>query len=198
MTAEVALRYAGFWRRFGAFWIDFVVFVPLMGLSFWLGEMSRVASLSTYLPGLVIGLWFHVYLVKRYGGTPGKLLLKIRITRLDGSNVGYREAILRHSVLFILSTLQTIALMIGTLNMSDAEYLSLAFQARSVRLAEIAPVWYQPVTVLMNIWVWSEFLVMLTNRRRRAIHDFIAGTVVIHAAQPCAQPDLPQEARQAG
>jgi uncharacterized RDD family membrane protein YckC len=27
--------------------------------------------------------------------------------------------------------------------------------------------------------VWGEFLVLLTNRERRALHDFIAGTVVV-------------------
>jgi len=27
--------------------------------------------------------------------------------------------------------------------------------------------------------LWSEFVVLLTNRKRRALHDFIAGTVVI-------------------
>ena len=31
----------------------------------------------------------------------------------------------------------------------------------------------------MQLWTWSELIVMLTNRQRRALHDFIAGTVVI-------------------
>jgi hypothetical protein len=31
----------------------------------------------------------------------------------------------------------------------------------------------------MMIWALLEFITMLTNKRRRAIHDFIAGTVVI-------------------
>lgn len=184
-----ALRYAGFWRRFGAFWLDFLVFLPVIGLSVWLGEMSRMASLYATVPGLLIGLWFHVYLVKRYGGTPGKLMLKIRITRTDGSQVGYREALLRYSVLFVFSSLQSIALIIATLSMSDMEYSSLTFDVRSAKLVEIAPSWYQPIYILMNIWIWSEFIVMLTNKRRRAIHDFMAGTVVIRVAQPGSQQD---------
>jgi uncharacterized RDD family membrane protein YckC len=31
------------------------------------------------------------------------------------------------------------------------------------------------------VWVYSEFAVLLTNRKRRAIHDFMAGMVVIRA-----------------
>lgn len=177
-----AMHYAGFWRRFGAYWIDFLIFLPLVGLSFWLGEKSRLFNLYYFVPGLLIGLWFHVYLVKQYGGTPGKLLLKIRIARLDGAEVGYKEAMIRHSVLFVLTTLTSIGLIIGTLNMSDADYFSLGFQARSLKLVELAPHWYQPITLLVNIWILSEFIVMLTNKRRRALHDFLAGTVVIHNA----------------
>ena len=30
-----------------------------------------------------------------------------------------------------------------------------------------------------NLWVFSEPIVLLTNKKRRAIHDFIAGTMVI-------------------
>jgi uncharacterized RDD family membrane protein YckC len=185
-SRDNGLHYAGFWRRFGAYWLDFLIFLPAIGVSFWLGEKSRVLSVSSYLPWLVFSTWFHVYLVKRYGGTPGKLMLGIRIARVDGLPVGYRESLLRYSVLFALSTLQSIALAIATLGMSDSEYLSLSFDARSARMVEIAPSWYQPITILMNVWIWSEFVVMLTNKRRRALHDFMAGTVVVRAAQPDA------------
>lgn len=191
-----ALHYAGFWRRFGAFWLDFLIFLPAIGLSFWLDEKSRMFNLYSYLPWLVFGLWFHVYLVKRYGGTPGKLMLKIRITRVNGSPLSYREAILRYSVLFVLSSLQSIALIIATFSMSDSEYLSLSFMGRGQRLVEIAPSWYQPITLLMNIWIWSEFVIMLTNKRRRALHDFIAGTVVVRAVQPGVADDLAHKAAQ--
>jgi uncharacterized RDD family membrane protein YckC len=187
------LQYSGFWQRFGAYWLDIAALLPLTWLSLWLGEKSRLVSLYTFLPGLLIGLWFHVYLVKRYGGTPGKLLLRIRIARLDGSAVGYREALIRYSVLFILSTLLSIALLISMLSMSDIEYLSLGFQARSVKLVEMAPSWYQPINILLNVWVWSEFVVMLTNKRRRALHDFIAGTVVIRVVQPSVARDAAQK-----
>lgn len=173
------MRYAGFWQRFGAYWVDFLLFLPIIGLSLWMGQKTRLFNLYYFFPGLLIGLWFHVYLVKQYGGTPGKLLLKIRIARLDGTAVGYKEAVIRHSVLFVLTTFTSIGLIVATLNMPDSEYFSLGFQARTLKLAELAPRWYQPVTLLVNVWIWSEFIVMLLNKRRRAPHDFMAGTVVL-------------------
>lgn len=173
------LHYAGFWQRFGAYWVDVIVLLPLIGLSLWLGEQSRLFSVYYFVPGLLIGLFFHVWLVKRYGGTPGKLLLKIKIACRDGSAVGYREAVIRYSVLFGLTTLVSIAMVMATLSMTDAEYFSLGFTERSVKLTSLTPDWYLPVNILLNVWIWSEFIVMLTNKQRRALHDFMAGTIVI-------------------
>jgi len=34
-------------------------------------------------------------------------------------------------------------------------------------------------TWINNIWVYSEFIVLLTNNRKRAIQDYIAGTVIV-------------------
>ncbi|TMF06308.1 MAG: hypothetical protein E6I52_00640 [Chloroflexi bacterium] len=63
--------------------------------------------------------------------------------------------------------------------MTDAEYFSLAYMTRAERMVMIAPFWYQIVNVLTHVWIWSEFITMLFNKKRRAIHDFMAGTIVI-------------------
>jgi len=39
--------------------------------------------------------------------------------------------------------------------------------------------WFPPLEIIYYVWICGEFLVMMTNRKRRALHDFIAGTVVI-------------------
>lgn len=173
------MTYAGFWRRFGAFWIDFLCFTPLIGFNFWMDSHFRLFQIWNFIPGLLIGLWFYVYLVQRYGGTPGKLLLNMRIVKLDGASVGYREAMLRYSVLFTLTVASSVAMAMATLNMTDAEYFALAWAEKAVRLSELAPTWNSWVTVLTNVWIWAEFVVMLTNKKRRAPHDFMAGTVVV-------------------
>jgi uncharacterized RDD family membrane protein YckC len=55
-------------------------------------------------------------------------------------------------------------------------------------MVEFAPRWYHPLQIVQNIWVWGELIVLLTNRKRRAIHDFIAGTIVVHASSSTAVP----------
>lgn len=97
----------------------------------------------------------------------------------DGSSVTYKAAAIRYSVLFALSTLSSLAVLLGTLKMSDAQYFSLDYLARSRMMLELAPHWYPTVHVLLQIWIWGEFVTMLLNKKRRAAHDFIAGTIVI-------------------
>lgn len=172
--------YAGFWRRFGAYWIDVFVMIPLIGIVYFCGEKSRLFQLYWFIPCLLIGIGFHVYLVKRFGGTPGKLLLNMRIAMLDGSPVTLKAASLRYSVLFILSFLSSLALLLSVLSMTDELYFSLGYIERSQKILELAPSWYRLVSILLQVWIWSEFISMLFNKQRRAIHDFIAGTVVVH------------------
>ena len=70
-----SLRYAGFGPRLAANLLDFVIMIPLIALSFWGSSYFRLFEVYYFLPGIVFGLFFSVYLVRRYGGTPGKLLV---------------------------------------------------------------------------------------------------------------------------
>jgi uncharacterized RDD family membrane protein YckC len=178
------MAYAGFWRRFGAFWADFVVLLPLAGFAYVGGEYSRLFQIYWHLPSLSFGLWYHVYLVTRYGGTPGKLILNMRIAMVDGSPATLKAAFIRYAILLVLAELMAIAMIMVVLGMTDEEYFSLGYMARAKRMVEIAPSWYHVLEILMQIWIWSEFITMLFNKKRRAIHDFIAGTVVLKGRQP--------------
>lgn len=174
------MKYVGFWGRFGAYWIDVLVWVPLTVLTVFVAPHWKHYFVTMLLPNLLLGLIYHVYLVKRFGGTPGKLVLGQRIVTVDGSPVGYREAFLRYVVLMLLSLGLGLATALGAMRMSAAEYAALpTWLALSQSILESAPWWYQPVNVTLQLWIWSEFVVLLTNRKRRALHDFLAGTVVV-------------------
>jgi uncharacterized RDD family membrane protein YckC len=184
-----SLRYAGFAPRLASLMLDFIILLPLTALEFWASGHWRLFDVYFLIPGILFGLFYSVYLVQRFGGTPGKLMVGIRIRKLDGEPVSYREAFLRYSVDFILYLLMSIALLIPLLHMTDAEYQSLSFMENAKRMTEFAPSWYRPLQWIQTAWVWGELIVLLTNRKRRAIHDFIAGTVVVYAS-PKASPTM--------
>ena len=183
-----SLRYAGFGPRLGSLLLDVIIMLPLSALVFWADGHYRLFMVYYLIPGTLFGLFYGVYLVRRFGGTPGKLIVGIRIRKLDGEPVGYREAFLRYFPDAILGLLMSIALVFPLFHMSDSEYQSLAFMERAKRMVELAPSWYKPLQWIQTAWVWGELIVLLTNRKRRALHDFIAGTVVVHASPKITPP----------
>jgi uncharacterized RDD family membrane protein YckC len=173
------MNYAGFWRRFGAVWLDFLIFLPLIALVLWGNQHVRLFQLYYFIPGHMFSLFYNVYLVRRFGGTPGKRIMGISIRKTDGSPVGYREAVLRYLPEALLAALGTAGLIYAMLSFSDVTYASMSFSERGKQIIALAPAWYEPVNVTLAIWLFSEPIIMLTNRKRRALHDFIAGTIVL-------------------
>jgi uncharacterized RDD family membrane protein YckC len=57
---------------------------------------------------------------------------------------------------------------------------------RAKKLEELTPNWYGFLKYFDQLWFWSEFLTMHFNKKRRALHDFMAGTVVIRIKKPVA------------
>jgi uncharacterized RDD family membrane protein YckC len=171
--------YAGFWRRFGAFWLDFLITAPITFGIVYINNLGRLNTIYTIIPSYAFFFIYHIYFVKLWGATPGKIITKIKIIRIDGLSVDWKEAILRHVIQLVLGIFAAIALTIPVITMTDAEFASMGFMDRSRQIVQSAPSWYNIVHWANQIWIWSEFLVLLLNKRKRALHDFVAGTVVI-------------------
>ncbi len=140
------MRPAGFWRRWGAFLVDQLLFLTVWGIlsawtavfylavARWPGDPRGVALLAA----LLIVLWFALSLawvtvfIGGCGQTPGKILFGIAVVREDGESVGYRRAFGR-ALGFCLAALP----------------LGLGFVG------------------------------ILFTRRRRGLHDWLAGTRVV-------------------
>jgi len=184
------MEYGGFWRRVGAFFIDTAIMLPLVVPIVYLGlPWSQSFLLYWFLPGLALNLAYNVYLVSRFGGTPGQLLCKLRIRMPDGAAVTLQAALVRYSVLLVLTTLSAIAGIIGLLRIDEAAYLQMPFTQISARMASLRPGWAATVDTLTQVWIFSEFVVLLFNKKRRALQDFMAGTVVVKL--PARAPQTP-------
>jgi uncharacterized RDD family membrane protein YckC len=185
MDADTSpVRYGGFWPRAAALALDALINLPLMAFVLWAGPRYRLFQIYFFIPWTALALFYDVYLVRRFGGTPGKLIMRLRVRKTTGEPVGYREAILREAPNLLLGTLATAAILPGSLAMTDAQFHALSPRARSQQLAQLAPAWSKPFKIANSIWTYSELAVLLTNRKRRALHDFIAGTVVVYAGTP--------------
>jgi uncharacterized RDD family membrane protein YckC len=173
------MKYASFYRRFASYIIDTIIFLPFAVFFYYGQKESRIFNIYFQYIILSIGLYYCIFLVFKYGGTPGKLLLKIKIAMIDGSPITLRAAYLRYSITFILSFLSSIAVTIAILKISNDQYALLDLKGRNLLINELAPSWYNSLEILTNVWIFSEFITMFFNKTRRSIHDYMAGTVVI-------------------
>ena len=171
--------YAGFWARFGSLLLDFIFVSPVVFATLFVNGLTRNAYFYTLIPGIVFGVWYNIYLPKRYGGTPGKIVSGIKIIRLDGEQIGWKEATLRHIVLLVMAFLSSIVMIVCLLQADPETFSSLSWLKRTEYLMTFSPGFFAFYNWSSNIWIYSEFIVLLTNRRKRAIHDFIAGTVIV-------------------
>ena len=135
--------------------------IPFFILNF--VELNQIQSI------LIVSLFtfvypiYSVYFHGQYGATLGKMACKVRVVDVHTEEqISIRQALLRDSIPVVFMTI----LMIWGywVQLSDNAIENTAFFL-------IPSVYF--------LWFVAEVVTMLTNRRRRAIHDFIAGTVVI-------------------
>lgn len=183
------MKYASFWQRFCAAWVDFFVLLPLGLLQTWIESQSKVAAFILVIPMTAAYCAYTIYCHGRYGQTVGKHVMLIRVMRTNGERIGWREAWLRSSVDVGFAVIGVISSFIALAAITDSSYYGVSWTHRTMNLQALEPSWLAWTGTASLIWIWSEVIVMLFNKRRRALHDFIASTVVTSEVRiPDAQP----------
>jgi uncharacterized RDD family membrane protein YckC len=164
-------QYQTFWRRLGAAFLDIIIFVSLSLVDDWvLSLQPPVPIVTTYMA--VSESTFLVYSILMhglFGQTVGKMITRVKVVSLDETPLTMRQAVLRDSpgLLFQLAYLP-LAVM----------HLDWLIALRRGDETEI-PQWFHVLGYGALLMLFIELATMLTNRKRRALHDFIAGSVVV-------------------
>ena len=109
------------------------------------------------------------------------MVVGIKVTLPNGERIGFKQSLMRSSVDLVFVVLVIVAEVSALLSINSSIMFSESIMVeKSGVLQQYHPFWYKYTELLNNFWYFSEFLVLLFNERRRAIHDFIAGTVVIN------------------
>ena len=176
------LPLASFWRRLGAALIDFVVcLLAIYGIG-WLCSTSRLTALLLIVPLGVSTLAYYVVMHAKLGQTLGKYICRVRVVRLSADPIGWRESLLRSSVDILFSFNWFLAVPPAVAALGAEAFVGQGWGGIYRLIQPTFPSHFEAIALVAGVWAWSEFAVMLTNRRRRAIHDFIAGTVVVRVS----------------
>lgn len=192
LNCPMADRYLTFFPRFWVGSVDSCVlwpvgFVTTILLTFNLPK--GVVALLLIMESLA-WLFYTVVMHARYGQTVGKMVCKVRVVdyRTEG-NITYLQACLREGIPAIVTFVFLGYELIGILN---GNVSSKALENGQIDIGKT----FWILTALPVLWFLAEVLTMLTNSKRRALHDFIAGTVVIRlnvqeeGIQPATGPEL--------
>jgi uncharacterized RDD family membrane protein YckC len=109
VSVASGLRYAGFWIRFGAKFLDGII-MNVIGsvVGFVIGivmgvsnaaehpEVAIAALVLQVVIGIAIGAIYNTFLVGRYGATFGKMACGLRVVTPEGENISYLRALGRH------------------------------------------------------------------------------------------------------
>ena len=171
--------YSTFGQRFRAGLIDFGVVLLMLPLVYF-ETISISVAIGIHIFTGFIGTLYAIYFHANYGATIGKLMMKIRVVKPDGSSIGYKQALLRSSVDIILSILIIWITVYTLLNVDAEAFLSAELADRNEMLMTFYPDLQEWLNYMVLVWYFSEFIVLLMNKRKRALHDFIAGTVVVN------------------
>ena len=169
----VEQRYRTFWPRFWAGMVEGLVLMPFVVLDGWVFKHIRAPA--------ILAAWFVFYSLSyaaysvamhaKYGQTLGKMLTRVRVLDVSEGAISLRQAFLRDSV-WIGLTVVAVALDLPTvlkgLNPAKQEEITLG-------------TWI--LLYGSGVWFLAELLTMLTNPKRRALHDLLAGTVVMRVAR---------------
>jgi uncharacterized RDD family membrane protein YckC len=155
------------WKRVLAMWGDGVIFETIA--LFWLVPSGVVTTPAWQEAGLLaLNLAFFGYRVLAHafvGQTVGKRLANVRVVSITESGVTVRQALARESLLL---TMGAISILAGAAR-------AIFGQRMPAPIAGLLGL----LTLATCAALLADPLVAIVHPRRRALHDLIAGTVVI-------------------
>jgi uncharacterized RDD family membrane protein YckC len=132
-------------------------------------------SVSTIILTIVLFRCYSVLMHGFYGQTIGKILTRVIVLDISENKLSMKQAIMRDIVPIVVASIAIITI----LNI----YFFKVFYTSAEQLNFFKLLYYTEL-----IWIVAELLTMLTNKKRRAVHDFIARSVVVDKLAISTQP----------
>ncbi len=164
--------------------VDTFLFYPVALLTENLAKHSSTILFAGILDQ--IEMWgFVAYSVLMHGirgQTIGKILFKVKVYDILEKPLSMKQAVLRDIVPIISNALFSIYVFF------NFEVYFKFFISDEVQDPALMPKWILVLGSIQFIWFILEVITMLSNKKRRALHDYIAGSVVCRLSKKTIQP----------
>ena len=168
-VAIVERKYATILPRIAARITDGLIMVPVVLIG---SLLVRPSSDMWVQPAWVVTLQsaampYEILMLGIYGQTLGKMACGVIVRDISERPLSMKQAVLRNIVQLVLLTLGFWAYLPPMIHHQPP----LDFAQQSLAARVLASVSF--------IWGWADVLTIFTNTKLRALHDYIAGSVVI-------------------
>lgn len=155
-------------RRLGAAIVDGIVLMPLLLVDHWLlgktDKNSLIISWTVFT--IFLTLFYSIFAHYKYGQTIGKWVAGVKVLDISEiKTISLRQSILRDSFYLVIEIIGLLYFIFLVLQTGKTEYILNDYRS----FADQPILW----------WTLIELVSMLTNNKRRAVHDFIAKSVVV-------------------
>ncbi len=157
--------------RFMAMIIDSIVLIPLWLFGSYLNSSVGSTSLSTFVINSLIGLaavFYYILMHAFFGRTIGKMLMKVRVVDVFETSINLGQSAIR-------SLPQLVPLLV-TLSFENPQGWSGNATQWDVQLAASLKFL---LTIFLLVWTVLNVLIALSGDKHRALHDYLAGTIVV-------------------
>jgi uncharacterized RDD family membrane protein YckC len=174
---------AGFWIRVGASIIDFLVFIPIMLLSWW--NLTTFKSTLALVLMSVPGLIYKPFMEAFFGATLGKMACGIRVIDDDGKKLSLLSAYIRFLPFLMASA---ISLASQVIMFSSPEFQAGAPPTEPGQMPQFSLL--DIIGLGLNLLVVIDCVVVAFTFRKRALHDMLAESFCVYKApqRPSSEP----------
>lgn len=158
---------AGFWIRVVAYFIDGLVFIPIVVLNFF--NLVSIKSMFLLILFGIPGLIYKPFMESFFGATLGKMACRIRVIDKYGEKLTLGAAYIRF-LPFLLSTI--VGLIGARILFSFPEFKNVTTFLEIGRLQQRNPI--KPITTIVSLFVFVDCVFIAFTHRKRAIHDIMA------------------------
>ena len=180
------MKYAGFWVRLKARLIDVLVLLPAAALYVWATDRSLNAALTATIPYALLLLAYFPFFHGWRGQTPGKRFSGLVVANPDGGRISWGNALRRSAVDMVWTAAWCIAEIAAISDIPAAMFGSSEHHGRLIQ--SFMPTWFHVAQNIIVLWALADIVSMLVSKHKRALHDFLGGTIVIYAPDEAIQP----------
>ncbi len=163
-------KYHTGFRRLGAAIIDSIIFTPLLMVDLWvLNQTDNVWIVFLWTVfNAALYYFYSIFFHYKFGRTIGKWVTGIKVLDISEAKLlSFKQAFLRDSLYLVLQIIGLLYFLYKVASTGDLDIIIMDYR--------------NFIDYSFLAWMVLELVSMLTNEKRRAIHDWLAGSVVIVA-----------------